>query len=113
MIVSFVANRRLLRRYAEELGIDVPIYADSERAAYRAFGFGRASVRRTWLDPRVWGRYAQLVVRRRPLRAPQQDTLQLGGDVVSGADGVVRWVYRSKGPEDRPSVDQLAEALSG
>jgi len=111
--VSFVANRGLLRRYAEELDIDVPILADSERAAYRAFGFERASVRRTWLDPRVWGRYAQLVMRRHPLRVPKHDTLQLGGDVVADANGTIQLVYRSRGPEDRPSVEELAAALGG
>ena len=110
--VSF-APAGLLDAYRRELGVDVELYSDPDRAAYRSFGFGRASVARAWLHPRVWARYAQLVARGRRLQRPGEDTLQLGGDVVTGADGGVRWVYRSAGPEDRPSLGQLAGALAG
>lgn len=41
-----------------------------------------------------------------------EDTLQLGGDVPAGADGRVRWVHRSRGPEDRPTIPQIERALS-
>ena len=82
-------------------------FADPRRAAYEAFGFRRASLRRVWLDPRVWLRYARLLGRLGLPGAPVQDTLQLGGDVVAGADGIVRWVYASTGPEDRPSVQEI------
>jgi hypothetical protein len=95
--VSF-APAQLLDAYRRELGIEVQLYSDPERAAYRAFGFDRASVARAWLHPRVWMRYGQLLARGRRLHRPGEDTLQLGGDVVSGADGRVRWVYRSAGP---------------
>ena len=110
--VSF-APPALLGAYRRELGIDVELYSDAERGAYRAFGFGRASYARAWLHPRVWARYAALVARGRRLRPPGEDSLQLGGDVVSGSDGRVLWVYRSSGPEDRPTVAQLAAALAG
>ncbi len=101
----------LLDAYRRELGVDVELYSDPDRAAYGAFGFGRTSVARAWLHPRVWARYAQLLARGRRPRRPGEDTLQLGGDVVTGADGRVRWVYRSAGPEDRPSLGELVAAL--
>ena len=110
--VSF-APPALLDAYRRELEIDAELYSDVERAAYRAFGFGRASFARAWLHPRVWARYAGLVARGRRPRAPAQDTLQLGVDDVTGGDGRVLWVYRSAGPEDRPTVAQLAAALAG
>jgi alkyl-hydroperoxide reductase/thiol specific antioxidant family protein len=110
--VSF-ARAQLLDAYRRELGIEVELYSDPELAAYRAFGFGRASVARAWLHPRVWMRYGQLLARGWRLRPPREDTLQLGGDVVSGADGRVRWVYRSAGPEDRPSLALLTAAVAG
>lgn len=109
--ISF-AGPEFLRAYRDKVGVHAPLYADQERAAYRAFGFGRGSVGRVWLDPRVIGRYAQLWMRgKRPERSGQ-DTLQLGGDVVTGADGRVAWVYRSAGPEDRPTVESIAAALA-
>ncbi len=109
--ISF-APPELLRAYRDKVCVHAPLYADPERAAYRAFGFGRGSVSRVWLDPRVIGRYAQLWMRGKRPERPAQDTLQLGGDVVVGADGRVAWVYRSVGPEDRPSVASIGAALA-
>ena len=109
--ISF-ARPELLAAYRDKVGVAAPLYADAEREAYRAFGFGRGSVARVWLDPRVLGRYAQLWMRGKRPERPAQDTLQLGGDVVTGADGRVAWVYRSAGPEDRPSVARIAAALA-
>lgn len=101
-----------IERFRTGLGLTVPVYADPDRVAYRALGFGRASRARVWLDPRVWRRYAQLLARgRRPVRSTG-DTLQLGGDAVLDATGRLSWVYRSRGPEDRPSVEAVAEALA-
>ena len=95
-----------------ERGLDLPFayYGDPERAAYDALGFGRASKARVWLDPRVWARYGQLLARARRPRAPQGDTEQLGGDVLVDAAGRIEWIYRSTGPEDRPSVGQILSA---
>ena len=98
--------------YERELGLGVPLYCDPERTLYRALGFGRASVPRVWLDPRVWARYAALLARGRRPRRPQQDALQLGGDAVFDADARLRWLYSGRGPEDRPGVDELIGALT-
>jgi len=35
---------------------------------------------------------------------------QFGGDALLDAGGRVAWVYRSRGPEDRPTIDQIAAA---
>jgi hypothetical protein len=108
--ISFAAPEALAA-YERGLGLSLELYGDPDRAAYRAFGFERASIARAWLDPRVWARYGQLVMSGRRLRAPGEDTLQLGGDVVVDAAGIVRWVHRSRGPEDRPSVDELVRRV--
>lgn len=103
----------LLGAYERELGLDgVLLLSDEQRGLYEALGFERASVARVWLDPRVWRRYAQLLARGRRARAPRQDTLQLGGDAVLEAGGALAWLYRSRGPEDRPSVDQVVGAAA-
>ncbi|MEA2391755.1 MAG: hypothetical protein QOK31_1864 [Solirubrobacteraceae bacterium] len=103
---------RLLAAFARDLGRDeIALLGDPERHTYDAFGFERASVARVWLDPRVWRRYATLLARGRRPRAPQGDTLQLGGDVILDAGGRVRAIWRSKGPEDRPTLDELRDAL--
>ena len=111
MGIGFV-NPELLAPYARELRIDLPLYGDPDRTLYHALGFGRASVARAWLHPRVWSRYARLLARGRRLRRPEQDTLQLGGDAVFDADARLTWLYAGRGPEDRPSVDEVIAALS-
>ena len=107
------AEPRALRAFERELNLPYPLYGDPDRATYRALGFGRASPRRVWLDPRVWRRYAALLRggRRPQVPVDSEDTLQLGGDAVLDARGRLRWAYRSRGPEDRPSVEQLAAAV--
>lgn len=112
-VVSF-ASPKSLARYRDrfELG-EAVLLSDAERAAYEAFGFDRASMRRVWLDPRVWWRYARLLARGGRLERAEEDTLQLGGDVLAGPDGRVRWIYRSEGPEDRPTLDELLAARHG
>ena len=111
IVISF-AIPELLAAYERELGLDLPLYSDPDRALYEAIGFGRASVARAWLDPRVWARYATLLARGRRLHRPEQDTLQLGGDAVFDAEARLVWVYASRGPEDRPSVDEVIAALN-
>jgi peroxiredoxin len=110
VVVAF-APADALAGYRRRLGLDdALVLSDLERRTYRAFGFGRGSLARVWLAPRVWWRYLTLIRRgRRPERV-QQDTLQLGGDVLIDAYGRVRWVYASRGPEDRPSLAAIRAA---
>ena len=106
------AEPAMLRGFERQMELPYPLYGDPDRATYRALGFGRASTRRVWLDPRVWARYARLLARgRRPGGAPAQDTHQLGGDAVVDARGRLSWIHRSTGPVDRPSVDRLVAAM--
>jgi peroxiredoxin len=102
----------LLEGFRRELGLDADtiLLSDHSREAYRAFGFERGSIRRVWLDLRVWRRYAHLIAHGRRPRLAHQDTLQLGGDVLSDASGRIVWIYRSSGPEDRPRVEDLRQA---
>ncbi|MGI8801131.1 MAG: AhpC/TSA family protein [Solirubrobacteraceae bacterium] len=111
-VISFAAPP-LLAAFAAELGPGMPLFGDPDRQLYAAFGFRRASVARVWLDPRAVANDIGLRLRGRRARPalPRQDTLQLGGDVVIDAAGRVAWVYASRGPEDRPSVAAIIEAM--
>jgi len=110
VVVSF-AQPGSLAAYAERFGLaDAVLLSDPDRTAYAAFGFDRGSRARVWLDPRVWRRYAGLLRQGRRLERPEEDTLQLGGDVLV-REGRVRWVHRSAGPEDRPSLAELRAAI--
>ena len=93
-------------------GLDLPwpVLVDLDRVAYRAWGLRRASFRTVWLDPRVWARYGRLLLGGHRLRRLGSDTLQLGGDFVLDADGVVTWA-RPQHADDRPPVGVLLTEL--
>jgi len=92
------------------LEVPYPVLVDREREAYREWGLRRSSVAGVWLDPRLWARYASLLLRGERLRRPGSDTLQLGGDFVVDREGVV--VYsRPQERDDRPPVGELLGAL--
>ena len=111
VVVAF-AEDEALRRYQNGLGLrDVLVLSDPQRRSYAAFGFPQGSVRRVWLDPRVWWRYGTLLARGQRPALAEQDTLQLGGDVLIDRRGRVRWIHRSRGPEDRPSVATIGEQV--
>jgi len=112
VVVAF-APRESLAGYQHRQQLDhIQVLSDPDRRAYRAFALGRGTLLRVWLHPRVWVRYAQLVLRGRRPEPAHEDTLQLGGDALIGADGRIAWIYRSRGPEDRPSLARIEAALS-
>jgi hypothetical protein len=93
-------------------GLDLPwpVLVDLDRVTYRAWGLRRASFRTVWLDPRVWARYGLLLLGGQRLRRLGSDTLQLGGDFVLDADGMVTWA-RPQHADDRPPVGVLLAEL--
>ncbi len=114
-VITF-ADAPALAAFAREPELrGLPVFGDPDRRLYAAFGFGRGSVARVWLDPRaILHDLALRVPGRGPGRSSglvRQDTLQLGGDVVIDAAGRVRWVYASRGPEDRPSIASIIDAM--
>ncbi|NNE95998.1 MAG: hypothetical protein HKN24_08210 [Acidimicrobiales bacterium] len=106
-LVTF-SDPKYLRAYRARTGWTYPILVDVERTLYRRFGYGRGSLVRVygWAVLRRYWR----ILRRDGLRAyhlATEDTLQLGGNVVIGPDGLVSWVYRGAGPDDRPPLEQI------
>jgi len=109
---------------AQANALPFPVLADPDRSAYRAFGLGRGSVARVW-GWRSARKYAELLwahrSSRRPTnrparslprrRGPTEDTLQLGGDFVVGGDGTLAYGFWGDGPDDRPTVDELIDAV--
>jgi len=105
-------DARNLTAYTKRNEFPFPVLVDPDRSTYRAFGLGRGTV---W---RVWGikaamRYLQILVTNglSGLRRPTEDTLQLGGDFIISSDGTLAYGFWGDGPDDRPSVDQLVDAV--
>lgn len=110
VLVTFT-RRRNLKGYRARFGVPYPALADEERAAYRAYGLGRGPWWRVW-GPATLRAYARAVGHGGRVQRPTEDTLQLGGDFVVGRDGRLLFAYRSRGPADRPAVDDLVAAVS-
>jgi hypothetical protein len=108
-LITFTRVRNL-RGYRSRLGLPFPVLADEDRAVYRAYGLGRGPWWRVY-GWRTLTRYAQLLRGGRRLERPTEDTLQLGGDFVVDRDGALVFAHRSKGPDDRPEVDDLIRAV--
>ncbi len=114
VVVTFTRPRNLpgyRRRFAEPL----PVLTDQDRALYRMLGLGRGSVARVW-GWRSFRSYVGLLrsggrLDRGPDDRTNEDTLQLGGNAVIDAEGRLSWLFRGSGPDDRPSVDELVEAV--
>ena len=104
----------LLDEYQERRDLSIPILIDANRDVYATYGLGRGSIGRIW----GWAtlrRYAQILRRSgrgmADLVAATEDTRQLGGDFVIAPDGRLSWGYWSEGPADRPSVNDVLEAV--
>lgn len=112
VLITFTQRAHLVD-YLTVNELPYTILIDDDRRAYRAFGLGRGSVRRVW-GLRSLRRYVELFRKNglRGLARPTEDTLQLGGDFVIGPDGTLVWGYWGEGPDDRPSVDKLIDAVS-
>ena len=110
VVISFVAPERL-QAYLRLRPWPFRVLTDPSRAAYRAFGLERASWG-TLMRPRVILRYLGLILRGWLPRPAHEDVHQLGGDFVIDASGGITYEYRSSDPTDRPSVDELLEAVA-
>ena len=111
VLVTFT-EQRYLARYATEHDLPFPVLADPDRAAYRAFGLGRGSVARVW-GWKAARRYLEIFRADGSAgwRRPTEDTLQLGGDFVVDPAGNLAYGYWGEGPDDRPTVDELIDAV--
>lgn len=87
-----------------------PLLVDAQRETYAAFGM-RRSMRGSWTLETV-RRYRQLMKEGHRWRGIQGDSLQLGGDAIVDAAGIVRFLAPSKTPVDRPSVEHLLAVFS-
>ena len=109
-LVTFTSHDNLIS-YAHDHDLGFPILTDPDRDAYRAFGLGRGSIARVY-GLKAARRYVELFRDGglTELRRPTEDTLQLGGDFVIGADGSLLYGFWGEGPDDRPTVDALIDA---
>ena len=87
-----------------------PVLVDRAREAYHAWGLGRVSFRRLWLDPNLYRQYARLLRSGERIRGSGSDSRQLGGDFVVDPDGRIAY-SRPQQRDDRPPVGVLMRQI--
>ena len=114
LVLLTFTRAELLDGYQERRDLSLTILIDGNRDVYAAYGLGRGSFGRIW----GWAtlrRYAQILRRSgrgmTDLVPATEDTRQLGWDFVIAPDGRLIWGYWSAGPADRPSVNDVFEAV--
>ena len=114
VVLLTFTTAELLDEYRQRRELDVPMLIDGTRGVYDSYGLGRGSFGQVW-GWRTLRRYAQILRRSdrgwTDLTATTEDTRQLGGDFVIAPDGRLSWGFWSEGPADRPSVDDLTDAV--
>ena len=101
---SFIAGFR------DETGWDGPIYTDPSLAVYKTAQLKRG----VWktLDPRSLARGVRAFASGHRQGRTQGDPWQQGGILVISPGGEVLWHHASERPDDRPSAEDIARAIT-
>jgi peroxiredoxin len=105
LLVSF-ASLEKARPWRDKVCPSFRLVVDLERILYRSYGLERSRLR-SW-NPLVQWRTFRAGLER---RGKGGDTTQLGGDFIVDEQGILRLVYRSHDPTDRPAVADLLAIL--
>jgi peroxiredoxin len=115
IVALFFSQVRRLPEYRTRFGIPdtIPLLADEGRTVYKAYGMRIGSLRQIY-SPEVIAKYARLIRGGMKMKMKtDEDTRQLGGDVIVGADGRIILAHCSKNQADRPTPEAMAAALRG
>ncbi len=107
LIISFSAPP-FARQWLVETKAPFPLFLDENREIYQRYGLERSFLR-SWSPKTIW--YYLLNWKARPKRKLADDLNQLGGGFIVDAQRILRLVYPSYEPVDRPSMNELFSVL--
>ena len=107
LIISFSAPP-FARAWLEETKAPFSLLLDENREIYQRYGLERSFLR-SWSPKTIW--YYLLNWKARSKSKLPDDLNQLGGNFIVDAQGILRFVYPSYEPVDRPSMSQLFSVL--
>jgi peroxiredoxin len=110
VVVSF-AEPAKLQPYQDHHNWPFPLFADPDRAVYRAFHLQRLS----WFQlfsPSTLRLYFNLMrAGMRPQNYGKDDHYQAGGDFLLDREGRILFAHRSQNPADRPTAAKLLQEI--
>ena len=109
VVVTFEETENALN-YRGETNLEWPIAIDSSRELYAYYGLNKAGF---W---DLWGFATLKVYLREILRGnfpkpSRHDIHQRGGDVLVNPEGIVKMHHISKGPADRPKIEDVLQLV--
>lgn len=108
-IVSF-GTLPALQQWMKETCNSFDVLLDRDRSVYNAYGLERSYWRSRSLKTR-WVYFKAWLSGKQTHDSHGDDTSQLGGDFIVDKNGLMRLVYPSHDPTDRPPVDDLLKIL--
>ncbi|GAB4495920.1 MAG: hypothetical protein OHK0010_33370 [Anaerolineales bacterium] len=99
-----------IQQWMQEVCSSFTVLLDRERNVYNAYGLERSRLR-SWHPRVVWIYIKRWFARGEFYDSHGDDTSQLGGDFIVDRNGILRLVYPSHDPVDRPPVDELLKVL--
>lgn len=111
LVVSFARSDKVAA-FIEKYPQPFPVVCDPTLAAYREFHLQKTAWL-TFFRPDVTARFLQMMVRGQKPAKPDlaDDLLQLGGDFILSSDRRLIYSHPSVEATDRPTNDELLEAL--
>ena len=111
-------RKYFLERYFRKRQLEQPtgffrrtrFLSDQGLKVYQAYGLGRFS---TWkaYGPKIIRQYVGFMLQGKPLRMPNGDTLQKGGDFVVNREGRLTLSHVGSDQSERPAVAEILRAL--
>jgi hypothetical protein len=110
LIISF-GTLPALQQWMKETCDSIEVLLDRDRIVYAAYGLERSFTRSRNLKTR-WFYFKARLSGKKTHDSHGDDTSQLGGDFIVDKNGILRLVYPSHDPTDRPPVDHLLNILA-
>ncbi|CAD5113167.1 DgyrCDS2356 [Dimorphilus gyrociliatus] len=102
-----------VKLWKRDTGCEFPVFVDEERILYKTIGL-KVTVAKVWSSTSL-GYYAEVLTNGGKLISPysniKDDPNQMGGNVIIDNTGVYRFIYKSKTPQDRPSMEELESSI--
>ena len=108
-IVSF-GSFPAIREWMKEVCRTFSVLLDRDRAVYKAYQLERSRLR-AWHPHVLWVYIRRWLQGGKFFESHGDDTSQLGGDFIVDTNGTLQLVHPSSDPTDRPSVDDLLNAI--
>jgi hypothetical protein len=111
LLVAYDEPELLRSKMMRGMDIPYPLLLDRTKQAYRAWGMGRTTLRRSVFSPSLGLRYVKLILQGQRFLGLAPDMLQLGGDFIVNPAGEIAFAHRMRDNGDRATAPVLMNEM--